>query len=85
MSIHYQNILKYFDNRSTDASVESFNEKTKDFRAQIRGDRSINISSFLGLLMFFYLILKFHNFWTWSFIMLSKVYLEKDKYMLLAT
>uniref|UniRef100_UPI0026033442 transposase n=1 Tax=uncultured Polaribacter sp. TaxID=174711 RepID=UPI0026033442 len=27
MSIHYQNILNYFDNRSTNASAESFNAK----------------------------------------------------------
>ncbi|WP_284041596.1 transposase [Polaribacter sp. Z014] len=27
MSVHYQNILNYFDNRSTNASAESFNAK----------------------------------------------------------
>ena len=39
MSIHYQNILNYFDNRSTNASAESFNAKIKAFRAQFRGVR----------------------------------------------
>jgi transposase len=29
MSIHYQNILNYFNNRSTNASAESFNAKLK--------------------------------------------------------
>ena len=37
MSIHYQNILNYFDNRSANASSESFNAKIKAFRAQFRG------------------------------------------------
>jgi len=41
MSIHYQNILNYFDNRSTNASAESFNAKIKAFRAQFRGVRNI--------------------------------------------
>ena len=31
----------YFDNRSTDASAESFNAKVKAFRAQFRGVRDI--------------------------------------------
>ncbi len=34
---HYQTILNYFDNRSTNASAESFNAKIKDFRRKIRG------------------------------------------------
>ena len=41
MSIHYKNILNYFDNRSTNASAESFNAKIKAFRAQFRGVRNI--------------------------------------------
>ena len=41
MSIHYQGILNYFDNRSTNASAESFNAKIKAFRAQFRGVRNI--------------------------------------------
>jgi len=42
MSIHYKNILNYFDNRSTNASAESFNAKIKAFRAQFRGVRNID-------------------------------------------
>ncbi|MFB9055377.1 transposase, partial [Mariniflexile ostreae] len=41
MSIHYQNILNYFDNRSTNASAESFSAKIKAFRAQFRGVRNV--------------------------------------------
>lgn len=41
MSIHYQGILNYFDNRSTNAAAESFNAKIKAFRAQFRGVRNI--------------------------------------------
>nr|WP_317133045.1 transposase [Flavobacterium ustbae] len=33
---HYQTILNYFDNRSTNASAESFNAKIKAFRAKFR-------------------------------------------------
>ena len=36
---HYQGILNYFDNRSTNASAESFNAKIKAFRASQRGVR----------------------------------------------
>lgn len=46
MSIHYQNILNYFDNRSTNASAESFNAKIKAFRAQFRGVRNVNFFLF---------------------------------------
>jgi len=42
MSVHYKNILNYFDNRSTNASAESFNAKIKAFRAQFRGVRNVN-------------------------------------------
>ena len=31
---HYESILNYFDNRSTNTSAESFNSKIKSFRAQ---------------------------------------------------
>ena len=41
MFIHYQNILNYFDNRSTNASAESFNARIKTFRTQFRGVRNI--------------------------------------------
>jgi len=34
---HYNTILNYFENRSTNASAESFNSKIKNFRMQLRG------------------------------------------------
>ena len=46
MSIHYQNILNYFDNKSTNASAESFNAKIKAFRAQFRGVRNVEFFLF---------------------------------------
>ena len=46
MSIHYQNILNYFDNRSTNASAESFNAKIKAFRTQFRGVRNVDFFLF---------------------------------------
>lgn len=46
MSIHYKNMLNYFDNRSTNASAESFNAKIKAFRAQFRGVRNIDFFLF---------------------------------------
>jgi len=46
MSIHYMNILNYFDNRSTNASAESFNAKIKAFRAQFRGVRNVDFFLF---------------------------------------
>lgn len=46
MSIHYKNILNYFDNRSTNASAESFNAKIKAFREQFRGVRNIEFFLF---------------------------------------
>ena len=46
MSIHYQNILNYFDNRSANASAESFNAKIKAFRAQFRGVRNVEFFLF---------------------------------------
>jgi len=36
---HYNDILNYFENRSTNASAESFNAKIKNFRLQLRGVR----------------------------------------------
>ncbi len=39
---HYISILNYFDNRSTNASAESFNSKIKAFRLQFRGVRDVN-------------------------------------------
>ena len=43
---HYRNILNFFDNRSTNASAESFNAKIKAFRAQFRGVRSVEFFLF---------------------------------------
>jgi transposase len=42
---HYQHILNYFENRSTNASAESFNAKIKAFRSSFRGVK--NVSFFL--------------------------------------
>ena len=42
---HYQTVLNYFNNRSTNASAESFNAKIKAFRSAFRGVR--NVSFFL--------------------------------------
>lgn len=41
MKNNYQTIINYFDNRSTNASAESFNAKVKAFRTQFRGVRDI--------------------------------------------
>lgn len=49
MAIHYKNILSYLDNRSTNASAESFNAKIKAFRAQFRGVK--NVEFFLDRLI----------------------------------
>jgi len=43
---HYLNILNFFNNRSTNASAESFNAKIKAFRATSRGVRDINFFLF---------------------------------------
>lgn len=39
---HYSSILNYFDNRSTNASAESFNAKVKALRNQFRGVRDVS-------------------------------------------
>lgn len=41
MQNNYGTIVNYFENRSTNASAESFNAKVKAFRAQLRGVRDI--------------------------------------------
>ena len=38
---HYEPILNYFNNRSTNAAAESFNAKIKEFRTQFRGVRDV--------------------------------------------
>lgn len=43
---HYSTILNYFDNRSTNASAESFNAKIKALRSQFRGVRDISFFMF---------------------------------------
>ena len=52
INVHYKGILNYFDNRSTNASAESFNAKIKAFRVQFRGVR--NVSFFLYRLVKIY-------------------------------
>jgi len=44
--MHYREILNFFDNRSTNASAESFNAKLKAFRTSLRGVRDINFFLF---------------------------------------
>ncbi|WP_254423210.1 transposase [Flavobacterium columnare] len=39
-------MLNYFDNRSTNASAESFNAKIKAFRSKFRGIRNIEFFLF---------------------------------------
>ncbi|WP_026838318.1 transposase [Gillisia sp. JM1] len=41
VKLHYETILNYFNNRSTNASAESFNAKIKEFRASFRGVRDV--------------------------------------------
>lgn len=43
---HYDKILNYFNNRSTNASAESFNAKIKAFRATQRGVRDVKFFLF---------------------------------------
>lgn len=46
ITVNYQSILNYFQNRSTNASAESFNAKIKAFRSQFRGVRKIDFFLF---------------------------------------
>lgn len=43
---NYETILNYFDNKSTNASAESFNAKIKAFRTQFRGVRDVSFFLF---------------------------------------
>lgn len=43
---HYKEILNFFDNRSTNASAESFNAKLKAFRTTLRGVRDVTFFLF---------------------------------------
>lgn len=44
--LHYDRILNYFINRSTNASAESFNSKIKRFRAEFRGVKDLEFFLF---------------------------------------
>jgi transposase len=44
--MHYREILNFFDNRSTNASAESFNAKIKAFRSVLRGVRDVTFFLF---------------------------------------
>ncbi|HET6559549.1 MAG TPA: transposase [Prolixibacteraceae bacterium] len=46
MYAHYDKILNYFNNRSTNASAESFNAKIKAFRSTQRGVREVSFFLF---------------------------------------
>ena len=46
ISNHYKRILNYFDNKSTNASAESFNAKIKAFRSNYRGVTNVNFFLF---------------------------------------
>jgi transposase len=43
---HYETILNFFENKSTNASAESFNAKIKAFRAQFRGVSNVEFFLF---------------------------------------
>ncbi|MFW5851034.1 MAG: ISL3 family transposase [Bacteroidota bacterium] len=43
---HYDEILNFFNNRSTNASAESFNSKIKSFRASLRGVTDVSFFLF---------------------------------------
>jgi transposase len=46
LEYHLDNILNFFDNRSTNANAESFNSKIKNFRANLRGVSDIKFFLF---------------------------------------
>lgn len=46
ITVNYQSILHYFDNRSTNASAASFNAKIKGFRSEFREVRKIDFFLF---------------------------------------
>ena len=46
ISINYDTILNYFDDRSTDASAESFNAKIKAFKARFRAVKNVEFFLF---------------------------------------
>jgi transposase len=46
LEYHLDNILNFFDNRSTNANAESFNSKIKGFRANLRGVTDVSFFLF---------------------------------------
>jgi transposase len=46
ISLNYESILNYFENRSTNAAAESFNAKIKAFRARFRGVKNVEFFLF---------------------------------------
>lgn len=46
VTVNYQSTLNYFDNRSTNAVLQSFNAKIKNLRSQFRGVRKIDFFLF---------------------------------------
>ncbi|MBR9832931.1 transposase [bacterium] len=46
ISLNYETILNYFDDRSTNAAAESFNAKIKAFRSRFRGVKNIEFFLF---------------------------------------
>ncbi len=46
IKLNYRSILNYFQNRSTNASAESFNAKIKAFRSQFRGVKNVEFFLF---------------------------------------
>jgi len=46
IQLHYQSIVNFFDNRSTNAAAESFNAKLKDFRREFKGVRDVKFFLF---------------------------------------
>lgn len=46
IQLNYRTILNYFQNRSTNASAESFNAKIKGFRSQFRGVKNVEFFLF---------------------------------------
>lgn len=50
--LHYETILNYFNNRSTNASAESFNAKIKRFRNEFRGVKDLEFFLFRLTMLF---------------------------------
>lgn len=46
IQIHYDNILNFFNHRSTNAAAESFNAKLKKFRSEFRGVKDVTFFLF---------------------------------------